>query len=854
MRRGPDVSSLLAFAASAAVLALSAAVVEPYLAAAGDAAVVDELDRADRAATGLTVSVVGRIPPEEAAAISDQLDAQLGGHVGPPTVTVQGDPIRLRAPTAVDDEVRVRPVARTGAVEALDLVAGVDGDGLLVPQVLASELGLRPGDTVEVARGERTATAEVSGVYRGLDPATAPAVVEDLAELAAPTPGREQRPMDLVFDPGDDPFARLAELDTTVATTWQLPAPEQLDRRADARALLQRLRTVGAAAEDPRSELGGRLHEVARGSATAEVGLAAIVRAADHTVGALEGPVRAVGLAGQAVALAVVAVAAGFVARRDTTVLRLAAVRGRSPLALGGAAVGRAAPGLVLGVVAGSALAVGGVTLLAPVAMPAEVVRGMVVAGAVSLVPAAVAVAGVTAVVAASTVRSGRRRRRSPARWPWELGVLALAGVALVQLRLGAGIDVDGGTATLSPLVLVFPILLLLGGVGLALRAGRRLLPRLRGLGGRRGPTGFLVSRRLAAATGPALLLTGAAALALGAVVYTAALGASLDASVEDKALAQVGAEVAATSGSLDADTVDGAAVHRARARLAPVEATVDVLLVEPTTFLEVAATAPLPSRTQLAGALERLDHTDASLPVLLVDGQDLRPTAIELPGARTPVEVVARPAGFPGHDSGRPMVVAVTSHVERLDDEVLAAHGWSRQVWAAGADAPARMVRAGLAEEQLVRADAVAGEPRLVSVAWALTALQGFGILSAALAVVGIAMFVAVRQRATQVAYALARRMGLRPNVHRAVVVLELLLLSLTALLVGTLLGVSAAAAVAAGVDPAPDLSPPPGPAVPVTAVVALMGVVGLGAVVGGAALHRGAERADVAEVLRSD
>ena len=844
----------MAFAASAAVLALSTAVVDPYLAAAGDAATVDELDRADPATTGLTLSVTGRIPSEDAAAIGELLDAQLGGHVDRPTVTVQGDPIRLRAPTATDDEVRVRPVARTGAVDALDIVAGADGDGLLVPQVLAAQLDVRPGDTVEAARGERTTSVEVAGVYRGLDPATAPAPVVDLAELAAPTPGREQRPMDLVFDVGDDPFARLAELDTTVAATWQLPAPGELERRKDARALEQRLRTVGAAAEDPRSELGGRLDTVARGSATAEVGLAEIVLAADRTVGALEGPVRAVGLAGQAVALAVVAVAAGFVARRDVSVLRLAAVRGRGPVGLGAAAISRAVPGLALGVVAGTALAVGGVALLGPVAMPAEVVRGMVVAGAVSLLPAAVAVAGVTAVVAASTVRSGRRRRRSLTRWPWELGLLALAGVALVQLRLGAGVDVDDGTATLSPLVRVFPILLLLGGVGLVVRAGRRLLPRLRRFGGRRGPTGFLVSRRLAAATSPALLLTGAAALALGAVVYTAALGESLDDSIEEKGLARVGAEVAAASAALDADTIDGAAVHRARARLAPVEATVDVLLVEPTTFLEVAATAPLSSRARLAGELERLDRNAASLPVLLVDGGDLRPTAIELPGARTPIEVAARPEGFPGHDSRRPMVVAVTSHVEQLDDEVLAQHGWSRQVWASGDDAAQRLMGAGLAEEQLVRARAVAGEPRLVSVSWALTALQGFGILSAVLAVVGLGMFVSVRQRTTQVAYALARRMGLRPSVHRVVVMLELLLLSLAALAVGSLVGASAAVAVAAGVDPAPDLPPPPGLALPVTALAVLTGAVGLGAVLGGAALHRGAERADVAEVLRRD
>jgi putative ABC transport system permease protein len=138
------------------------------------------------------------------------------------------------------------------------------------------------------------------------------------------------------------------------------------------------------------------------------------------------------------------------------------------------------------------------------------------------------------------------------------------------------------------------------------------------------------------------------------------------------------------------------------------------------------------------------------------------------------------------------------------------------------------------------------------VAVTWALGALQALALLATGLALVGVLLFVASRQRETQISYALARRMGLRPTQHRAALSGEVLALLAIALLVATLLGVLAAALVAGGIDPLPDLRPAPRTAWPLQALSVLTAILVVAGLAGAALLQRRADRADVAEVLR--
>ena len=847
-------SVALALAAAGGVLALAAAATQPYLAAAGDAATATELTRLGPAAAGLRIETTGAMSVEDAAADQSELTALLGG-LGEPALQVRSDPMSLD--TGAADQ-RMRLVTRAGAADHLDLLTGDRHGGLLVPDLLAEDLGLTPGQEVTLRRGDRTATRTIAGVYRTLDVEAAPPELQSLA-ASVDTGDGGGRPLDLVFGDQDALLTDAAALRAEVQASWSVAAPADLQGRVAADQVRRRLQLVATAAADPRTDLGASIDAFARTEVVAAVGLAAVVREADRAVAAVTGPVRIAGAAGQAVALVVVGMAALFAARQRTRELRLENVRGRSLPVQGVRAGAVGLPWLVLGAAAGWGAAIGIVAVAnAPQSVPGPVLRDAALAAAWSLAPAVAVVALTTAIVAGLTVRVGRVSRvRRVRNFPWELVVIALAGVAFAQLRTGGGVRVVDGANALSPLVLAFPFLLLLGAVGLALRGARRLLPHLRRVGSGASAGPYLAVRRLAAASGAGLLLTGAAATALGLVVYTASLSASLGTAVQEKAVLQLGADAVAP---IAVEEVGGASptattsVLRARGTVTPGGTAVDVLLVSPDTFVEVAFSRPELVGAPLGELLGRLDGDPARLPVI-VAGLGAAPAALDVPSFRVPLTTVAHAQALPGQSAGRPLLIASLDAADALavagGTDGLNRARWRGEVWAAGADA--ETVLAGLAVPEAVRtAAAVAAQPRLVAVTWALGALQALAVLATGLALLGILLFVAVRQRDLQVSYALARRMGLTSRTHAFALAVEVLALLLLSLGLATVLGLVAAAAVGGGIDPLPELLPGPRVVVPGEVLLALAGALAVAGVAGAAALQRGADRANVAEVLR--
>lgn len=855
-------SVAVATAAAAAVLALAAAVVDPYLAAAGDAATATELARLTPEQAGLAVTATGRFSADAAADVRARIGATAGDDTV--TTTVRADPATMVADGA---EQRMRLVARAGAETLIDVVAGDPGAGLAVPELLADDLGLRPGDTVTLQRGSRAVEERVGAVYVALDPETAAPELAELAALMAPS-SRSQRPYDLVFAPPGVVLDHMVELRGGAEVTWQVPTPDDLTGRARAAAVRSRFADVVAAATDPRTGLGATLAATAGTHVTAAVGLTAVLDEAERAVAAVRAPARISGFAGQAVALVVVGMTALFGARQRATELRLENVRGRALPLQGVRAAARALPAVLVGAVAGWAAAVGVVAVAnAPRGVPPAVAADAAVAATVTVLPALLVVGVTTAVVAGLTVRVGRVVRvRRLRRFPWEVAVLALAAVAFVQLRGAGGLRSVGGVSGLSPLVLAFPLLLLAGTVGLAVRGLGRALPRLRRLGRDAGAAPFLAIRRLAAARGAGLLLTGAAATALGLVVYTAALSSSLQTAVEEKAVVQLGAEAvvqlgaAAVAPADDTAAADGTSVVlRNRGRLGPGDQGVDVMLVDRATFADVAFWRPELVGSPLPGLLARLaDPAGGRLPVLLagqVEGGD--PSVVDVPGFLAPLDVVARPTALPGQSTGRPLLVASLDAADAIAAEggvgVEWRQRWRTERWAGGNDAVGTLVAAGADPDEVRSAAEVAGRSRLVAVDWALGALQALAILATVLALLGVLLFVAVRQRDLQVSYALSRRMGLTPATHAAALLYEVLALLGIALALATGLGLLAAAAVTGGIDPLPDLLPAPRVVVPLGALGGLSVSLVLAGGIGAATLQRAADRANVAEVLRS-
>jgi hypothetical protein len=856
--RGRRLSSVtVGLAAAGAVLALAAGAVAPTLAAAGDAAAVAELDRIGTTAAGIAVTARGTASAEEVRALGDQLALDLGAAAGPGTVSVQVDPVVLITDST---EVRVRPVGFTRIDTAVTLVAGQVDRGLVLPADLAGELGLAPGARVTLRRGDATTRVAIAGTARPLDPALLPLELTELANAANAATETERRPIDLAVTTPEGALDLAGGLAATSTVTWRHPAAEGLGGAAEARRARSAMLRVAAALEDPRTDLGAVAAATFRQPPEGVVGMGRVVRETDAAVAALAGPAGAVGVAAQIVALALVGAAALFAARSREVEFRLAAVRGRSPVRQGLHAAIRALPPLAVGALVGTTAALVLVRAIAPSGeLAGATVWAAVAAVGVAFVPAFAVVAGVTAALVAGTVRVGRRRRLQRLdRWPWEAVVLSLAAVAWLQLRLGGGLSSDAGPAGLHPLVLAFPVLLLVGTIGLAVRVGRRALPTLRRLGNTATASRFLAVRRLAAASNQGLLLAGTSALALGLVVYSAGLAASLRIAVEEKTILQLGADAVAPGAVVSADAAGGTRVLRGRGSLQPDNLEVDVLLVDP----ETASRAVYWNRALGDGAgldalLGTLDTDGDRLPVLLASTPDSEPVVVAVPGFRQPIEVAARVEAFAGQAPTRPLVVAALPVAARLapadaDDELEVAGWWRQEVWAAGPDAGERLVAAG-ADPTTVRSSAdAAARPRLVVVTWALGALQAFAGLATGLALVGVLLFVASRQRATQVSYALARRMGLAPSSHRAALGMEVLVLLTTALVVAGVLGLVATALVAGTLDPLPDLPPAPRLAWPGGALLLLAGTLLAAGLVGASLLQRSADRVDVAEVLR--
>jgi hypothetical protein len=208
------------------------------------------------------------------------------------------------------------------------------------------------------------------------------------------------------------------------------------------------------------------------------------------------------------------------------------------------------APWLALGVVGllgtfgpTAGLGIGGSATLGP---PAFIVAGL--AGIACIVALTLPTLFVSASPAGARAAQGRQARTTlPQRLGLDLALIAVAGVALWQLRLyGAPLTRNArGTLGLDPLLVAAPAIGLVGGAVLALRVvpriaelGERLLVRGRGLvpslGGRQ------LARRPLRYTRAALLLMLAAALGTLAAAHAATWGRSQ----ADQATYQAAADV----------------------------------------------------------------------------------------------------------------------------------------------------------------------------------------------------------------------------------------------------------------------------------------------------------------------
>jgi putative ABC transport system permease protein len=222
--------------------------------------------------------------------------------------------------------------------------------------------------------------------------------------------------------------------------------------------------------------------------------------------------------------------------------------------------------------------------------------------------------------------------------------------------------------------------------------------------------------------------------------------------------------------------------------------------------------------------------------------------------GREVPATVVGTADAFPGMSSRYPLMVASATRLEESLEGRLVDFQPVFQVWS---DGPPEPVLEALGEAEVFPSgtttiEAIQETPRFLALSWIFGFLQALGILVGLIALAAVLLYVQSRQRAREVAYVLARSMGLSPGAHRRSVTMELGAMLGCAFAIGALLATLAAAVIHRKVDFLPGLPPSTVLAVPVLPFALILGAVVVVAWVAAWAVQRTADRSNTSEVMR--
>jgi putative ABC transport system permease protein len=886
LRRSPAV--LLAMLAAGLILGAAAAVTPLFLSSAANAALGRQVAERCPPTVGFRASTAGAlggpIQPEEAAAahLGGRLGWPAGGrllatreravrqagaavpHLGPPLLTMHGPQVQLVGASR-DRFSGGRLLYRDGFAGHVRKVAAAPGvEGVWVPAETAAQLGVRPGDRLVVSLTGRQATTRVAGTYRELHRLPPTDYWCGQADVIYPPGYAEEPPPPLVLADRATFVAVSRRLqEDRIEYDFELPLAGRLTL-AEARETAAAYPAFRAAMDADGSGMflsGGQIAFNAPGVVLTRSELPFVVQRSEAVVSAVRGAIGPVAVAGVAVALLLVAAAGSYWADRRRTEVALLAAKGVGPAAI----AAKAALELLLPAAAGSLLgwlaAVGLVRLLGPSALlDAAAAPAALVRTAVALA-VGVALLGVVAGLRARgmTERGLGVRSGLAGRLPWELGVLALALLAYRRLET-EGPPVATGTEPprIDLLLLVFPLLFLVGAVGLAVRLLGAAVPRLaqRGVGWPHAL--YLAARRLAHGARLVLLLVAASALSIGVLVYSATLTLSARASLDAKARTFVGSDVAVEGFARDAalpPELPATVVSRyeeVRVGGRPV----NLLAVDTASFARAAFWDRALADQPLDRLLARLAPGPPGQPVPAVVVGRVLPDRFSFGlvlqrqgrSVARQARVVERARAFPGMRAD-PLVVIDRRAVQDLDanrETLLWARGTREGVLAALDRADVRVV--GVVTD----ARDVLDVSSFLAISWTFGFLQTLGVLTGLITAGGLLLYLETRQRTRRVAYALSRRMGLSRGAHLLSVLAEVGATLLGGFAIGATLSFVAARLVYLRLDALPTVPPMPLLRTPVLVLSATGAAVLAVAWLATWVAQRSADRTNLAEVLR--
>ena len=890
LRRFP--SLLVSVAGASALLTLALVVAPLYLSATANGALGTALG--DLGPFGAGYSIV-RNDPIDPSYTQRSFTVREGGirrrqtfasRDGTLTEAFEGiDGVGGRVATIAGDEVLasssgapgfgVRPIHRTGAGGHVDVLSSVGGDGVLVPDIVADELRVEPGDSLRLttADGTKGVSVRVKGIYEALSESPLSSYWGSLgAEIQLQLPKGVLPPPFVIASRSDamDVIEALTPRDAQFRWEFPLEDPAGLSLE-QARAIKRGFDDITAEFGRVRSPLG-RLFwcHCFLTAVTAELttGIDGAIRRASDRQASLGAPLSLLSNAGALIAVVLLGTVAVYAIHRRRAEVVYLLTRGMSPMLAGG----RASLEGALPVLAGTVVGYLGARHFITVFLGGGEVGDDAVAEAVRRVGTAF-VAVMVVLWAGSALAAARQMKRVSTEteggfFPlWELPVIAFAMYGLFSvLGKDSLIQSGGGGATInSGLILLFPLALIGGLSGLVARLFKWALGRARRWSHARSDGVHLAVHRLSSAPQLAVMLFSACGLSLGTLVYAQTTGATIQENASTKAYVFVGSDVSAP--------VDGGYDELPSSFSFPWTVATQVLdqaSLDDGTDMDIVA---VDSATVGRAAYWDESFSDASLDELSDRLRSDAPGRLnvlsteELPDDASlhvgEVDLALRPVGrlraFPGMVADRPLLVADSERLRAElsglgGEDVVASPGSFTQLWVKGdpSSIEEELLDLGFHPDYVLSAQTILERPVFVAIMRSFTFLRALGLLSSLIVLLGLLLYLQARQRQRTLLLALAERMGLTRRAHRSALALELGVMLLIALLVGGMVGIGVSALLFRRLDPLPTVAPSPSLVVPIVLGLFLVATLVVLTIAGAFLADRAARRVSLTEVLR--
>ncbi|MBI4935498.1 MAG: hypothetical protein HY828_16580 [Actinobacteria bacterium] len=838
-RAGTSFASHVPVVVAALLIATSLTGARLYASSAGSAALAQQRSETCEDESALTLPILLEPPDSDVKVrrIGDavpMLSEPVRGAVGrPEMLTASGLPRRLTLVNLDDADQHVTPP-----------LAPLGPNEVAVSASNLSELALQVGDTIEFKHGS---AVTITQTFDDVPFAPIPDYWCGFPELFEPTNSGDLPP----------PFA-IASFDTVVGHNERLSVfdryrviPEEITlteahqvERGFEQAVADFENTVPGVSP-PRNEWSRVVQRAASVHTTVQRNLAPVV------------------LIALLADLMVLVAAAVLVARERRRELRLLAVRGVHPVKV----AGYVAPGLAISVVVGSlagfALAWSAVALFGPSSL---LEPGAIVGAAVSVAVAAlVATAVVAAVVALVADRSvDGRPARVATHVPFVVATIGLVVLAVVSFRR---LDELGGVRTSGVLssggdllAMGFPLFGLLAAISVAGALVVMITPRLRLTGARWRRAVRLGWRRVVLEATPLAAVVMSVALAAGCFTLAFALFGGAEQQLRDKATVYVGSDLSVVlfGESEVPDEWAGRTSLTSRVRAQSDGDGLDIAGIDPSTFTDAAVMRSDGSTRSLDDLVSLIDVDPASgsgaegiaavaVGADLSEGDTIDVTA---PGTTEPItlRVVATATFFPTKGSGSPLFVV---RRDLLDDAV--PFPSTVLLVRDPPDDALQQLRDQGARMGLVRdADQAFDGSSYSALRWSYVPLAALGLLFVAVALALQLLVVSARRDQRRIAHALMVRSGFDRRASWTAAVVEVGVPLAVGTVVGVLVALVTSSLSIGRLDPMPTLAPPAEFLMPWTAVLGAVVVLPIWTVVIGWSVVRSTERGDPMRVFQ--